>query len=75
MTVAEFKTRFSEVLEEVRHGESIAVTYGRSKKTVAIIQPPARKRKKGRSLGMLKGKASFEIQPNFEMNEAEFLKS
>ena len=74
MTVAEFKSRFSEVLEAIRHGESIAVTYGRSKKTVAIIQPPMGNRR-SRSLGMLKGKVSFEIQPDFEMDEAEFLKS
>jgi len=75
MTVAEFKTRFSEVLEAVKQGESIAVTYGRSKRTVAIIGPPVRKRKKGRSLGMLKGKVSFEIPPDFEMSESELLKS
>ncbi len=75
MTVAEFKTRFSEVLEAVKQGESIAVTYGRSKRTVAIIRPPVRKRKKGRSLGMLRGKVSFEIPPDFEMSESELLKS
>jgi antitoxin (DNA-binding transcriptional repressor) of toxin-antitoxin stability system len=75
MTVAEFKTRFSEVLEAVKQGESIAVTYGRSKRTVAIIHPPARKRKKGRSLGGLRGKVSFEILPDFEMSESELLKS
>ena len=75
MTIAEFKARFSEVLESVKHGESIAVTYGRSKRTVAIVQPPGRKHRKERPLGLLKGKVSFEIKPGFEMDESEFLRS
>ena len=75
MTVAEFKARFSEALDSVKRGESVAVTYGRSKRTVAIFQPPARKPKTGRTLGILEGKASFKIRRDFEMDEGEFLKS
>jgi antitoxin (DNA-binding transcriptional repressor) of toxin-antitoxin stability system len=45
MTVAEFKARFSEALDAVRQGESIAVTYGRSKRTVAVFQPLLKGRK------------------------------
>ena len=73
MTVAEFKARFSEALDAVRHGESIAVTYGRSKRTVAIFQPPAKTKKRPRPVGLLEGKASFEIRSDFEMDDSELL--
>ncbi|MBV8098260.1 MAG: prevent-host-death protein [Verrucomicrobia bacterium] len=71
MTVAEFKARFSEALDAVRRGESIAVTYGRSKRTVAVFQPPARGKKKPRPVGLLDGKISFEVGSDFEMDDSE----
>jgi len=71
MTVAEFKARFSEALATVRQGESIAVTYGRSKRTVAIFQPPAKRKKKGRPLGLLEEKVSFKMGRGFEMDDTE----
>jgi antitoxin (DNA-binding transcriptional repressor) of toxin-antitoxin stability system len=73
MTVAEFKARFSEALDAVRNGESIAVTYGRSKRTVAIFQPPAKTQKKPRPVGLLEGKVSFKIGPDFEIDDSELL--
>lgn len=71
MTVAEFKARFSEALAAVRQGESIAVTYGRSKRTVAIFQPPAKRKKKDRPLGLLEEKVSFKMGRGFEMDDTE----
>jgi antitoxin (DNA-binding transcriptional repressor) of toxin-antitoxin stability system len=73
MTVAEFKARFSEALDEVRKGESIAITYGRSKRTVAVFQPPPKTKKKLRPIGLLEGKVAFEIRSGFEMNDSELL--
>ena len=73
MTVAEFKARFSEALDEVRKGESIAVTYGRSKRIVALLQPPPKTKKKPRPLGLLEGKVSVEIRSGFEMDDSELL--
>ena len=73
MTVAEFKARFSEALDAVRRGESIAVTYGRSKRTVAVFQPPAKGKKKPRPVGLLDGKISFDIGRDFEMDDSELL--
>jgi antitoxin (DNA-binding transcriptional repressor) of toxin-antitoxin stability system len=73
MTVAEFKARFSEALDAVRRGESIAVTYGRSKRTVAVFQPPDKGKKKPRPLGLLDGKISFETGRDFEMDDSELL--
>jgi antitoxin (DNA-binding transcriptional repressor) of toxin-antitoxin stability system len=73
MTVAEFKAGFSEALDAVRKGESIAVTYGRSKRIVAIFQPPQKTKKRPRPVGLLEGKVSFEIRSGFEMDDSELL--
>jgi len=73
MTVAQFKARFSEALQAVRRGESIAVTYGRAKTTVAVFQPPVTKKKATRSLGLLEGKVSFRIRSDFEMDDSALL--
>ena len=73
MTVAEFKARFSEVLDAVRQGESIAVTYGRSKRTIAVFQPPAKGKKKARPVGLLDGKVSFKVGGDFEIDDSELL--
>jgi antitoxin (DNA-binding transcriptional repressor) of toxin-antitoxin stability system len=73
MTVAEFKARFSEALDAVRQGESIVVTYGRSKRTVAVFQPPVKRKKKDRPLGLLEKEVSFEIGRGFEMDDSELL--
>jgi antitoxin (DNA-binding transcriptional repressor) of toxin-antitoxin stability system len=36
MTVGELKAHFSEMLEEVKHGHSVAVGYGKRKTRVAV---------------------------------------
>ena len=74
LTVGQFKSRFSQVLEKVLQGESIGITYGKSKKKVAALVPykkymPDKKIK----LGILEGKASFKIKDGFKMTEEEFL--
>jgi antitoxin (DNA-binding transcriptional repressor) of toxin-antitoxin stability system len=73
MTVAEFKARFSEALDAVRRGESIAVTYGRSRRPIAVFQPPSRGKKKARPVGLLDGKVSFKVGHDFEMDDSELL--
>jgi antitoxin (DNA-binding transcriptional repressor) of toxin-antitoxin stability system len=72
MSVAEFKTNFSEALEKVRDGEEIEVLYGRAKKPVAVLSPP-RSEKTEFELGILKGKMSFKINGDWKMTTEEFL--
>ncbi len=76
LTVGDFKSKFSQVLERVLKGESIGITYGKSKKKVAAIVP-YKKLLKGNKikLGILEGKASFKIKKGFKMTEEEFLAS
>jgi antitoxin (DNA-binding transcriptional repressor) of toxin-antitoxin stability system len=73
LTIGEFKARLPEALALVKKGESVTVTYGRSKRPVAIFGPPARAPK--RKLGQFAGKFSVTIGPDFKMTEEEFLGS
>ena len=72
MTVGEFKTHFSEVLEQVKAGEKIAVTFGKKKEVVGYFSPEMPKQPKIK-LGILEGKAKFTFAPDFKMTEDEFL--
>ncbi|NGF56824.1 prevent-host-death protein [Parapedobacter sp. SGR-10] len=73
MTVGEFKTRFSEVLEQVKAGIGFAVTYGRKKEIVGYFLPEAQVNKPVRKLGLLEGKAKVTFKPDFKMTEEELL--
>lgn len=76
LTVGEFKAKFSEVLAKVAQGESVEITYGKSKKKVAALVPYKKYAKSKKiKLGILKGKASFKILPGFKMTDEEFLQS
>jgi antitoxin (DNA-binding transcriptional repressor) of toxin-antitoxin stability system len=72
MSVGEFKTHFSEVIEQVKGGEEIAVTYGKKKEVVAYFIKD-KPQKPGRKLGILEGKVEVIFKPDFEMTTEEFL--
>lgn len=74
LQVGEFKRRFSEMLDSVRKGEEIAITFGKKKEKVAVIIPyEVYKKTSKRRLGLLENKASFEIREDFELSDEEFL--
>jgi hypothetical protein len=72
MSVGEFKTHFSDVLEQVKAGEKIAVTFGKKKEIVGYFLPEMPQQAK-RKLGILEGKARFTFNEGFEMTNEEFL--
>jgi hypothetical protein len=72
MTVGEFKTKFSEVIEQVKTGEEIAVTYGKKKQIVGYFLPQLPKLTPVRKLGILEGKASFAFGPDAHMTISDF---
>lgn len=75
-TIGEFKARFSDILEEVRRGAMVGVSYGRGKKPVAVLVPPDRAPPVApRKLGPLEGRASFRLGRGFKMSDAELLGS
>lgn len=70
--VGEFKTHFSEIIEDVRSGEEVIITYGKKKENVAVLIPYAAYKTKKIKLGLLKDK-KMKIHDDFKMTEEEFL--
>jgi len=76
MQVGELKANFSKVIEEVKKGKEIVITYGKKKQNVAVIVPYA-EYKGGNSikLGILQGKASAVFKKDFKMTTEELIGS
>lgn len=76
LTVGQFKSKFSQVLEKVQKGESIGITYGKNKKKVAALIPYKKYLKQTKfRLGVLENKASFKIRGDFKITDEKFLSS
>jgi prevent-host-death family protein len=74
MTVGQFKSHFSEVLNLVQHGEDIVISYGKKKEKIAVLVPFAHyEGKPQRILGLLAGKATFAIAEDFKISDDELL--
>ncbi|MFA7566894.1 MAG: type II toxin-antitoxin system prevent-host-death family antitoxin [Alkalispirochaeta sp.] len=75
LPVGELKANFSEVIDDVRAGEKIIITYGKKKENVAVLIPYSSwKKKNSITLGLLKEK-KLKIADDFEMTEEELLGS
>ena len=71
--VGELKARFSEILNEVKEGEEIIITYGRKKESIAAIVPYKTYKEKNKiSLGLLQHK-KMKIHNDFKMTEEELI--
>lgn len=76
MTVAEFKSKFSSVLDDIVQGKSVAIGYGRNREKVAVLVPWTEYAEANRPQpGLLKGRASFRIKKSGKISDAEFLAS
>ncbi len=76
LQVAELKTNFSELMEEVKNGEEITISFGRKKEKIAVIIPYSKYKKNiKRKLGLLENKASYKINKNFKFSDNNFLNS
>jgi hypothetical protein len=73
MTVGEFKAHFSDVIEQVKAGEQIEVTYGKRKEVVGYFQPKKIENKGKRDLSLLQGKGTAVFMDNWEMTDEELL--
>jgi len=73
MTVGEFKSRFAEVIEQVKKGTGFAVTYGRKKQVVGYFMPEPGLSKPKRKLGLLAGNAKADFKEDFYMTDEELL--
>jgi prevent-host-death family protein len=74
IAVGEFKSKFSEILDWIRKGEEVIVSYGRKKEEVAVLIDIKKFRKpKKRKLGALNGKVKVKFSRNFKITTEEFL--
>lgn len=73
LQVGEFKTHFSEVIESIKKGEEIAISYGKRKEKIAVLIPYTKYAKKSnRKIGILEKKASFKISKDFKITDEDF---
>jgi antitoxin (DNA-binding transcriptional repressor) of toxin-antitoxin stability system len=77
MTTADFKANFSSVVDELKKGNEVVITYGRKKEPLATIVPQSKLKKPDYSvrLGDLKDAGWTYKLDNFEMTEEELLAS
>lgn len=74
MTVSQFKSHFSEVLDLVQKGEDIVISYGKQKEKIAVLVSFTNYAgKPQRTLGLLAGKASFAMADDFKISDDELL--
>jgi prevent-host-death family protein len=72
ISVGDLKARFSEVLDAVRRGETVVVSYGRRGEKVAAIVSYREARARGkRALGKLAGRARVRFAGDFSITDAE----
>ncbi len=72
--VGEFKARFSEIIDLVKEGETVVVSYGRNRERVAALVPYAQlPQAKPRQLGVLAGKARVDFADDFAIHDEELL--
>ena len=74
LPVGEIKAQFSEILEDVKNGETVEIVYGKKRTPVARIVPiEDPKPKKKRKLGIMDGKLEIIFADNFKMTDEELL--
>ena len=74
LQVGEFKSHFSEVLENIKKGEEVAISFGKKKEKIAVLIPYAKYIKKSnRKIGLLEKKAAFNIPSDFKITDEDFL--
>jgi hypothetical protein len=65
MTVGEFKAQFSEVIEQVKKGEEIAVTFGKKKQIIGYFKPEIVTKKRERVVGLFDKMAGYYMADDF----------
>ncbi len=74
LTVGQIKAEFSDVIADVRKGNTVAVEYGRKRTRVAMIVP-YQESIAVRQLGVLRETAAFTWMGDGKMSDDEFLHS
>ena len=73
LQVGEFKSHFSEVIENIKKGEEVAISFGKKKEKIAVLVPYSKYMKKvSRKIGLLENKASFTLSSDFKVSDETF---
>jgi antitoxin (DNA-binding transcriptional repressor) of toxin-antitoxin stability system len=76
LSVGELKTRFSEVIGQLKKGKEIVISYGKKKEKIAVLIPYSHyKNKSKRQLGLLKDVGQCVIHKDFKMGDEEIMQS
>ena len=76
LSVGEFKSKFSEVVDELLQGNEVVISYGKKKEKIGVMVPYKNyKKKKKIKLGLLEGKASVKFAKDFKLTDEKFLAS
>jgi prevent-host-death family protein len=74
LTIGELKARFSEVLDRLRDGQEIVISYGKKREKVAVLVPYSHYNgKPKRTLGLLKRTGRCVIHKDFKLSDEELL--
>lgn len=72
--IGQLKANFSTILERVKKGEKVVISFGKKKEKVAVLVPfKDDKPPKSRKLGLLKKKAKCLFKEDFQISDEEFL--
>jgi len=73
LPVGELKTNFSEILDDIKSGEEVVITYGKKRESIAVIIPYDKFKKKNKiKMGLLKER-KMKINDDYKMTEEELL--
>jgi prevent-host-death family protein len=73
LQVGEFKSHFSEVIENIKKGEEVVISFGKKKEKIAVLVPYSKyMKKKSRKIGLLEKKASFKLSSDFKVSDETF---
>ena len=76
ISVGELKSHFSEVLDRVRKGEEIIISFGKKHKKVAVLLPYDHyAHKQERKLGLLMDRGKCVIHKDFKLTDEDMLSS
>ena len=73
LTVANLKSQFSTILEDLRQGKEITIEYGKSHEKIGVIVPYKKYKPAKRKVGILENKASCEIVGDFKITDEDLL--
>lgn len=74
LQVGELKAKFSQVIDDVKHGAEITISFGKKHEKIAVIVPYSKYKDSSiRKLGILENKASANISDDFNITDRDLL--